>query len=190
MRRAATGTIILALFLPLLPSCKGEPACDAARLESAVYGFYPGEPKTDVFARAKGRASWERLPDPRSGPRGEMYRFSAPLADVRGIDHARLTFLDGCLMEVIVYFRNTNVSTLNTLRRRLEEWYGMEATSPDGTIEMAYKTYWLKAPGMSVTLRRITKKPETELYIQFLHNELDERYSERKAAREAKMRGD
>lgn len=189
MRRSVL-TAAAFLLLPLLAGCgaEREPVCDAEVLDGQVYGFNLGEPKDLVLSEARAQVDVERLPDPPGGPRGEMYRLSAPLIDVRGIDHVRLTFFDGCLMEVIVYFRNRTVSTLYTLRRRFEEWYGVEATSPDGTIEMAYKTYWLKAPGMSVTIRRITKKPETELYVQFLHNGLDARYRERKAARERELR--
>jgi len=45
---------------------------------------------------------------------------------------------------------------------------------------MAQKTYRLAAPRMSITLRRITKKEVTELYIQYLHDELHRRLVERK----------
>ena len=191
MRRIAL-TAAIALILPLIAGCGAdkEPVCDAEVLGHQVYGFNLGESKRIVLEEARAQVRVERLPDPPGGPRGELYRLSAPLVDIEGIDNVRLTFLDGCLMEVIVYFRDTTVSTLYTLRRRFEEWYGVEATSPDGTIEMAYKTYWLKAPGMSVTIRRITKKPKTELYVQFLHNELDARYRERKASRERELRVD
>jgi hypothetical protein len=37
---------------------------------------------------------------------------------------------------------------------------------------MAYKTYWFNLDEMSITIRRITKKPKTELYAQYQHREL------------------
>jgi len=107
----------------------------------------------------------------------------AGVPDLSGeIERARLAFFEDRLMEVILYYRHTNVMKMMNLKEQLEERYGTEATSPDGTVEMAYKTYWIKGPGMTVTLRRITKKPAEELYVQYLHDELHERFK-RKAGR-------
>jgi hypothetical protein len=41
---------------------------------------------------------------------------------------------------------------------------------------MAYKTYWFNLPEMAITIRRITKKPKDELYVQYQHRELLNRY--------------
>ena len=67
-----------------------------------------------------------------------------------------------------------------TLRDLIAERYGIEPTSPDGSIEMTYKTYWFNLPEMAITLRRITKDPKTELYVQYQHRELLNRYKEKK----------
>ncbi len=93
----------------------------------------------------------------------------------REIEMSRLTFFEDRLIEVIFYYKRTTYSQLETLRDQLVEKYGVEPTSPDGTREMAYKTYWFNAGEMSVTIRRITKKPETELYVQYQHKALMER---------------
>jgi len=49
---------------------------------------------------------------------------------------------------------------------------------------MMQKTYRLNGPGMSITLRRITKKNETELYVQYLHDELHKKLIEMNKATE------
>jgi len=67
-----------------------------------------------------------------------------------------------------------------TLRDLIAERYGIEPTSPDGSIEMTYKTYWFNLPEMAITIRRITKNQKTELYVQYQHRELLNRYKEKK----------
>ena len=129
----------------------------------------------DLFDRVRQKTSWSRTENPRTGYRGEIYEFSRPADGSREISRVRLTFVDDMLMEIVAYMRSTGVTQLNLLKYRIEEDYGVKPTSPDGTTEMAYKTYWFKVPDMSITLRRITKKPEDELYIQYMHNELHRR---------------
>ncbi|MBN2070090.1 MAG: hypothetical protein JW814_01430 [Candidatus Krumholzibacteriota bacterium] len=168
--------ILLIPALLLVQACSGENDGGKTEvLKENIHGFHLGESRDGLFERVRHQVSWKKLEDPATGSRGEMYEFSRVLSQPRDVDHARLTFFDGRLMEIIVYYRQNNVSKLNFLRDTLEERYGVESTSPDGTIEMAYKTYWLKGPGMSITIRRITKKPEDELYVQYLHDGLHER---------------
>ena len=83
-------------------------------------------------------------------------------------------------MEVIAYYKDTSRNKLRKLRIELEERYGGTMVAPDGTTEMAYKTYRLSGPGRSITLRRITKHTGIELYVQYLHNELHARLVQRK----------
>ena len=97
----------------------------------------------------------------------------------REIEMSRLTFFDDRLMEIVLYYKRNTYSQLETLREQLVEKYGVEPTSPDGTTEMAYKTYWFSLPEMSITIRRITKKPKTELYVQYQHKELLNRLKEK-----------
>ncbi len=85
---------------------------------------------------------------------------------------SRLTFFEDRLMEVVFYYKRNTFSQQETLRKEITERYGREPASPDGTIEMAYKTYWYNLDEMSITIRRITKKPKTELYVQYQHKEL------------------
>lgn len=148
-------------------------------LDEEIYGFYLGEKMDTLFARSKNRLAWEKLPDPRTSYRGEMYRLSGALDGSREISHVRLAFLDGYLMEIIVYFKDTSVPRLRSLKKRLEKQYNARGVAPDGSKETVYKTYRLPGPGMSITLRRITKKYETELYIQYFHKELQRRLIER-----------
>ncbi|UCF06353.1 MAG: hypothetical protein JSV33_04800 [bacterium] len=182
MKRRYRGTAIRWGFLILCLaglsciSCTREGGgIEDLKLDESVYGFHLGERKDGLFERARYRTSWEEIPGLRHDDRGELYRFAKPLDGSRDVDHVRLAFLDGYLMEVIVYFRNTGVSHLRKLKSKLEERYGSRLSSPDGTIETAYKTYRLSTAGMSITLRRITKKPRTELYIQYLHDGLHRR---------------
>lgn len=185
-RRGAAGALKAAavIFLAVLAaSCSGtgrEEGC--AVLDDDIYGFRLGERREDLFKRVEGRTSWKEVLAPRGDDRGEIYEFSSTPDGSRDTAKARLTFLDGCLMEVVVYFQQTNVTKLMQIKSLMEERYGAVASSPDGTTEMAFKTYWIKAPGMSVTVRRLTKKPEYELYVQFLHDELVGRLKERKKA--------
>ncbi len=148
-------------------------------LDENLHGFYLGETKDQVFDRIGSKISWKLIDDPRTRDRGEIYEFSGVLMDSRDVERAQATFLDGRLMELIIYYRQNNVSKLIFLKGLMEERYGGKCTYPDGTVEMAYKTYWLKGPGMSITIKRITKKPKDELYVQYLHNELHEKLKKR-----------
>jgi len=164
----------------LLLSCSEKAGEEDLKLSDPVYGFFLGETRSELLERARGTLEWEKIENPRRDFRGDLYRFSGTLVDSPRISHARLAFLDGYLMEVIVYFKDTSVSEMRRVKRRLEEFYEMKPTSPDGTREMMYKTYRFYAPGMSITLRRFTKLEETELFIQFLHAELDSRLRARR----------
>ncbi len=94
----------------------------------------------------------------------------------REIEMSRLTFFEDRLMEVVFYYKRNTYSQQETLREQTVEKYGVEPVSPDGSIEMAYKTYWFNLPEMAITIRRITKKPKDELYVQYQHRELLNRY--------------
>ena len=168
---------LLAIAL-LLASCSEKGGDEDLKLSDPVYGFYLGETRTELFKRARGKIEWEKIKNPRGDFRGDLYNFSGVLIDTPEVSHARLAFLDGYLMEVIVYFRDTSVSRMRMIKRHLEKFYEMKPTSPDGTREKVYKTYRFYAPGTSITLRRFTKLDETELFIQFLHKELDGRLRE------------
>ena len=169
--RKKSVVVFFAALLAFLSSCSGGGSRSVEVLEDPVYGFYLGEKSGDLFERVRHKTSWNKAENPRTGYRGEIYEFSRPADGSMEISRLRLTFVDDMLMEVVAYMRSTNVSQLNLLKNRIEEDYGVAPTSPDGTTEMAYKTYWFKVPDMSITLRRITKKPETELYIQYMHDE-------------------
>jgi hypothetical protein len=167
--------LVFAAMIVILASCTGGGGEKVDVLKEPIYGFYLGEKSGDLFERVRHKTSWTRIENPRTGYRGEIYEFSRPADGSREISHVRLTFVDDMLMEIVAYMRSTGVTHLNLLKYRIEEDYGVKPTSPDGTTEMAYKTYWFKVPAMSITLRRITKKPEDELYIQYMHNELHRR---------------
>lgn len=179
-----TLSITLTLFtcLLLIVSCAGDKSGDDnnLKLEEAVYGFHLGEMKEELFERAHYLAAWERIETPKRHYRGELYNFSKTLDRTRGVDHVRLAFLDDRLMEVIVYFNDTTIQHLGRLKREYEERYKNRARAPDGTVETVYKTYRISAPGMQVTIRRITKRPSTELYVQLLHSGLHRRLRERR----------
>ena len=98
----------------------------------------------------------------------------------RNIEMSRLTFFEDRLMEIVLYYKRNSFSQQETLRDQIAEKYGIEPASPDGTIEMAYKTYWFNLDDMAITIRRITKKPKTELYVQYQHRELINRLNEKK----------
>jgi hypothetical protein len=174
----------LLLLVPLVAlsvSCaEKEPQGEGEALGNAVYGFYLGETKQDLFGRAIGKVSWRELEGNRWDYRGELYRFDAPLDGTEGIYYLRLGFLDNRLMEVIAYYSDTSRWKLSKLKKELEERYGGTMVAPDGTVEMAYKTYRLSGPGRSITLRRITKHTGIELYVQYLHDELHARLVQRK----------
>jgi hypothetical protein len=176
---------MITLFLNTLwlPSCSDQSkqkGTEIKKLSEAVHGFYLGEERNKLFARSRNRVEWKKLPTSRHGHWGELYYFSKPLKDIQGTDHARLAFLDDRLMEAVIYYKRTDVLKLRELKRNLEKQYGIRATSPDGTIETVYKTYRFRLPGMSVTLRRITKIDQTELCVQYLHGQLNKILKERK----------
>ncbi len=176
--RIVAASMILSLSFAC--SCSKKGAENALVLPEDIYGFYLGQTKEAVFKRAKNIATITRAPEPPLGYRGELYDFSAPLERYPEIQRVRCAFLDNRLMEVIVYFRDTSRPKLDWLKMQLEGRYNTEAIAEDGKYEMAQKTYRLAAPRMSITLRRITKKEVTELYIQYLHDELHRRLVERK----------
>jgi len=174
---AALLAAALALAAALGASCAHTGDGENLKLPENIYGLYLGETKADVFARARGVATVTTAPDvpPGSAGRGEMYILSAPLEPYQGIDHIRLSFLRNRLWEIVVYYRDVSPANLDYLKLKLEGLYGTRAAAPDGTIEQAYKTYRLAGPGMSITLRRITKRTTTELYVQYIHDELHRR---------------
>lgn len=176
------GAMILSLSFAC--SCSKKGADDNLVLNEDIYGFFLGQSKDVVFKRAKNISRITKAPEPPLGYRGELYDFSAPLEPHPEVQRVRCAFLDGRLMEVIVYFQDTGRLNLDWLRMQIEGRYGTTAIAEDGRYEMAQKTYRLSAPGMSITLRRITKKEATELYIQYLHEELHRRLVERNKAAE------
>lgn len=167
------------LSLSLACSCSKQAKNDDLVLREDIYGFFLGQSKDAVFKRAKNISRITKAPDPPLGYRGELWDFSAPLDPHPEVLKVRCSFYEDRLMEVIVYFRRTSVTDLNWLRMQLEGWYRTNAVAEDGRYEMAQKTYRLAGPGMSITLRRITKKDTTELYIQYLHSELHKRLIEK-----------
>ncbi len=148
-----------------------------------LYGLYLGETKADVQKSARGIAAITTAPEVPLGFRGELYNLSAPLEPYQGIDHIRVAFFNNQLWEIIVYVRDTSVDHLDYLKTQLEGTYHVPARAERSTLEMAFKTYRLEAPGMSVTLRRITKKDSTELYVQYIHKELQREIVEKGAIR-------
>ncbi len=169
------------IFLLASASCSGTgDGGEDLKLDDELYGFFLGERKSDIFERARNRVEWKQIPNPRRECRGDLYILPGTLDGSPDVEKVRLAFLDGYLTEIIVYFKDTGVSRLERLKKELERRYGARATFPDGTVETAYKTYRIPGPGMSVTVRRITKKPTTELYVQYLHDELHRRLIERK----------
>jgi hypothetical protein len=171
--------------LVLVPSCARKGTDRDMKLTESTYGFYLGETKEELFKRAQGVITMTKAPDPPLGYRGELWNCSGALVFYPGVDHVRLAFFRDRLWEIIVYFRNTSAAHIELLKRELEAKYQAHATAPDGTTEEAAKTYRLSAPGISITLRRITKKNSTELYVQYFHDELHKELIEKsKAARE------
>jgi hypothetical protein len=180
-RAGAAWIIAGAIFLslPLACSCSRNSKDDGLVLREDIYGFFLGQTKDAVFKRAKNIATITKAPEPREGYRGDLRDFSAPLEPNPAVRQVRCAFLDDRLMEVIVYFRDTGLANLDWLRMQLEGQYQTRAIAEDGKYEMAQKTYRLAGPGMSITIRRITKKDTTELYVQYLHNELHKRLIEK-----------
>jgi hypothetical protein len=161
--------VLLAALATLSVSCEEKENSEGLRLDENVYGFVLG---TEL--------SWQRMEGRKWDYRGELYYFPKPLDSSQGIDYVRLSFLDGVLFEVVAYYKDTSRTKLEVLRRELEERFGGRMKAPDGTVEMAAKTYRLPGPGMSVTLRRITKHDCIELYVQYIHNELHGRLIQKK----------
>lgn len=174
-KHAGRGRILLAALLAAWLVAPQGCSREATVLEEEIHGFRLGE-RFDDFDRRVGQSiGLARIPIPRGDPRERMYSAARTPDSAPEIERVHLTFQDDRLMEVILYHRTTSVAKMHALKKLLEERYGTTATSPDGTIEMAYKTYWIRGPGMSITLRRITKHAGTELYIQYLHDQLHER---------------
>lgn len=172
--------VLLAALAVLPASCEKKENVRGLHLDQDVYGFKLGESKGELFERAKTKLSWQKMEGSKWDYRGELYYFPKPLDDTQGIDYVRLSFLDGVLFEVVAYYKDTSRTKLAVLRRELEERFGGTMKAPDGTAEMAAKTYRLPGPGMSVTLRRITKHDGTELYVQYIHNEMHGRLIQKK----------
>jgi hypothetical protein len=182
--RVTSSLIVAALVVSLMTSasCSRKSGEPAAKLTENLYGLYLGETKGELQKAARGVADMKPAPEVPLGYRGELYNLSAPLEPYQGIDHVRVAFFNDRLWEIVVYFRDTSADHLNYLKAQLEGTYGVQAKAPDGTVEMAFKTYRLEGPGMSVTLRRITKKDTTELYVQYIHKELQRELIEKGAA--------
>jgi hypothetical protein len=173
--------IFLVIFAAVSVSCsKKEPAQEGAKQAESLFGFYLGESREELFDRAEGTVSWSRLPGNKWDYRGDIFKFSGPLDGTEGIAFLRLAFFEDRLFEIIVYYSDTSRTMLHKLRREIEEHYGGTMTAPDGTVEMAYKTYRLSTPEKTITLRRITKHTGIELYVQYMHSELHSRLIQRK----------
>ncbi len=179
-RRFFSAALLCIAILSAASCSKKDEGADL-RLPEAVYGFYLGETKEEVFERAGTSIRVTRAPDPPLGYRGELYDLSSTIEPRREVERVRCAFLDGRLMEVIVYFRDTSLTNLDWLKMWLEGTYNQTFSVEDPSREMAQKTLRFSVPGMSVTLRRITKRHLTELYAQFLHEELHGRLKERAA---------
>lgn len=170
--------VVLAACLAACQSCSREEIA-VLELEEEIHGFRLGERRADFNRRVGGDIGLRRIPIPRGDPRERMYEAERTPDRAPEIERVRLAFQDDHLMEVILYQRVTSVARMHALKRQLERHYGARATSPDGTVETVFKTYRIKGPDMSITLRRITKHEGTELYIQYLHDELTERLRRR-----------
>jgi hypothetical protein len=171
------GAIVLSLLLAF--SCSKKPKDDGLVLREDIDGFFLGQTRDVVFKRAENIARITKAPEPPLGYRGDLYDFSAPIEPHTEVQRVRCAFFDDRLMEVIVYYRNTDLMNLEWLRTQLEGRYRARAAAEDGKLEMAQKTYRLAGPGMSITIRRITKRDTTELYVQYLHDELHKRLIEK-----------
>jgi hypothetical protein len=172
-RRAAYAALAAVIATAIFAgSCARTQKDDSLVLKEDIYGFFLGQTKDTVFERAKDIATITRAPEPPLGYRGELWNFSMPLEAHHEVDYVRCAFFKDRLVEVIVYFRDTSVMNLEWLKQRLEGQFRAHAVAEDPDYEMAQKTYRLPGPGMSITLRRITKKERIELYIQYLHDGL------------------
>jgi hypothetical protein len=174
--------VAIVLSLSLAFSCSKKRTDETLVLREDVYGFFLGQTKDVVFKRAKNLATITKAPAPPLGYRGDLWDFSAPLDRHPEVKRVRCAFFDDRLMEVVVYFRDTGPMNLDWLRTQLEGRYQTNAIAEDGRLEMAAKTYRIAGPGMSITIRRITKRDTTELYIQYLHDELHKQLIEKNKA--------
>jgi len=172
------GIIIISFILSItiFSSCSREK--NKGELGDNVYGFILGEKKGELFSRAEGQIKITKLKKNKRSddPRSDMWIASGALSNSSGVENVRLTFFEDRLMEVIVYFKDKSVTKLHQLKRKLEDTYRSTPKSPDGTKETVFKTYRFETPGTSITLRRITKIGETELYIQYLHKKLHRKF--------------
>jgi hypothetical protein len=164
------------MALMILASCSGG---EDLTIDENIEGFYLGEKWDDFRDRVGTSVNWSEIPGSPHDPRGIMVSVTGTPSGSREIEMSRLTFYEDRLMEVVFYYDRNSYAMQETLRERIVEKYGVEPTSPDGTIEMAYKTYWFNLPDKAITIRRITKKPKTELYVQYQHRELLDRYKEK-----------
>lgn len=178
------GAIVLLLFLAC--SCSKKSNDGGLVLREDIDGFFLGQTRDAVFKRAENIARITKAPEPPLGYRGDLYDFSATIEPRTEVQRVRCAFLDDRLMEVVVYYRNTDLMNLEWLRTLLEGRYRTSAVAEDGKLEMAQKTYRLAGPGMSITIRRITKRDTTELYVQYLHDELHKRLIEKNRTVEKK----
>jgi hypothetical protein len=181
LRRGAAHAALAALIMTSIVAgaCNRTEKDGGLVLKEDIYGFFLGQTKGTVFKRARDVATITRAPDPPLGFRGEMWNFSMPLEPHHEVDYVRCAFFKDRLEEIIVYFRDTSVMNLDWLKHKLEGQFQAHAVAEDPNYEMAQKTYRLAGPGMSITLRRITKRERIELYIQYLHNGLHEELMEK-----------
>lgn len=177
-RRPAALLAAAALLALIAPGCGGP---DVEVLDEDLRGFRLGETFEQFRERVGTGIAWTEIPSHPAEQRDRMLAVAETPDHAPDIERARLSFFEDRLMEVILYYHDTSVHRLNALKAELEGRYGNTATSPDGAIEMAYKTYWIQGPGMSVTIRRITKKQGDELYVQYLHDGLHERFKAQKS---------
>jgi hypothetical protein len=174
-RRGVAAGLALAVSVASLlfaGSCGRTKGDDRLVLREDIYGFFLGQTRSSVFKRAKGIAEITKAPEPRLGYGGELWNFSAPLEPASEVDHVRCAFLRNRLMEIVVYYRDTGQRNLDLLKFRLEGQYQTRAVADDSKVEVARKTYRLTGPGMTIMLRRQSASGKTDLYIQYLHDEL------------------
>lgn len=175
-RKATAGAAAVSLAILLLVSCSGG---EDIMLEEDIEGFYLGETFDGFIKRVGTSVNWTEVASPRHEKRGKIIAVTGTAAGSREIEMSRLTFFEDRLMEIVIYYKRDTFAQLEMRRNHLVEKYGVEPTSPDGTTEMAFKTYWFDVDRMSITLRRITKKPKTEMYAQYQHKELMNRYKKK-----------
>lgn len=179
INRAAAAKVLATFLLAAIAVLHSCSEGEDLTIDRNIEGFFLGEKFGDFKDRIGVSVPWTEIPSPPHDPRGRMIAVTGTPSGSTEIEMSRLTFFEDRLAEIVLYYKRTGFTKLETLRHILEQRYGTEATSPDGTAEMAYKTYWIKGPGMSITIRRITKMPETELYVQYQHDELMRRMKEK-----------